>query len=202
MHRYEILERRWKRYRLKKWLKLLLIPSALIGLAAGGYYLYQPQIITRAKTLSMKQDNLLLPQKDFEKRLTYKKSPYKKPNRKSKKRVKEREKTTEQPLFISNKKADIKELEKSYRSYPTYSKAIYLAKIYYDKKEYKKSLAWSLKANEMNKEDERSWIIFAKNLIKLNQKEKAARVLKTYIINHNSEKAKKLLTQIYKERGK
>jgi len=73
---------------------------------------------------------------------------------------------------------------------PSFDTCILLAKNYYNHKDYHNALKWAKNANIQNKEDRRSWIIVAKSLYKLNQKEKAIKILKTY---YNYTKDKKIL---------
>lgn len=202
MHRYELLEKRWKKYRLKRVLKPLFFILTITLLSIGAFYFAKKSATEEKKkeVVTHTSQNILLPAKEFEKRLDGKKFYQKRKAvaKKAQKKARISKNGYPHKVLISNKRADIKELEKNFYSHPTYSKAILLAQRYFDEKDYKRSLHWALKANEINKEDERSWIIFAKNLVKLNKKDKAARVLKTYILHHgSSQEAKEMLKKIY-----
>ena len=78
----------------------------------------------------------------------------------------------------------------SIQKLPSFETCIILAKSYYKNKDYQNALKWAKNANLQNREDKRSWIIVAKSLYKLNQKEKAIKILKTY---YNYTKDKKVL---------
>jgi len=56
-----------------------------------------------------------------------------------------------------------------------------IADEYFEKKDYKKSLEWALKANEKDPNSETSWIMFAKSQVKLGNKEDAIRALEGFM---------------------
>ncbi len=74
--------------------------------------------------------------------------------------------------------------------------SLFIARQYYKIKEYKKSYNYALKTNEINNNIEDSWIIFAKSLVKLQNKKVAVKMLKKYISHSNSYKASILLDEI------
>ncbi|WP_369792213.1 CDC27 family protein [Lebetimonas sp. JH369] len=55
-----------------------------------------------------------------------------------------------------------------------------MAKNYYKNGDYENALKWAKNANLQNKNKPESWIIVAKSLYKLNQKQKAIKILKIY----------------------
>lgn len=59
--------------------------------------------------------------------------------------------------------------------------ALMLAEEYYHNKDYKNALKWSIRANNLNSTNERSWIIFAKSLAKNGSIQKAIDTLKAYL---------------------
>lgn len=74
--------------------------------------------------------------------------------------------------------------------------ALMLAEEYYLSKNYVESNKWALIANNLDAENEKSWIWFAKSKVKLGQKEDAILALKTYLKNTKSQAAQSLLNQI------
>ena len=78
--------------------------------------------------------------------------------------------------------------------------ALFLARYYYDKKQYKEALKWALETNKLDSDIEESWLIFAKSKARLGQRIEAIRVLQAYYDRSGSARAKELLGQI--RRGK
>lgn len=62
--------------------------------------------------------------------------------------------------------------------------ALMLAEEYYHNQDYKNALKWSIRANNLNSNNERSWIIFAKSLAKNGSSQKAINTLKAYLKTH------------------
>lgn len=74
--------------------------------------------------------------------------------------------------------------------------SLFVAKKYYELGDYHKSYNYALITNELNNNIEASWIIFAKSLVKLNEKEMALKTLRQYIEHSGSNQAKLLLEEI------
>ncbi|WP_457745242.1 tetratricopeptide repeat protein [Sulfurimonas sp.] len=74
--------------------------------------------------------------------------------------------------------------------------SLFLAKKYYEIGDYQQAYNYALITNEMNKKIEGSWLIFAKSLVKLNQKNKAIGILSRYVKNTHSTNGKILLEEI------
>jgi len=92
------------------------------------------------------------------------------------------------------------DIEKRFSSTQNKDDALFLARYYYDKKQYKKALRWSLETNKLDSNIEESWLLFGKAKAKLGQRMDAIRVLQSYVDRTGSSKAKKLLGNI--RRGK
>lgn len=75
--------------------------------------------------------------------------------------------------------------------------ALMLAEEYYLSKDYIQSNKWALIANQLDADNEKSWLWFAKSKVKLGQKEDAIVALKAYIKNNKSKAAQTLLNQIH-----
>lgn len=80
--------------------------------------------------------------------------------------------------------------------------SLFVAKKYYELEDYNKSYNYALITNELNNNIEASWIIFAKSLVKLNEKEMAVKTLRQYIEHSGSSQAKSLLEEIRSGRFK
>lgn len=75
--------------------------------------------------------------------------------------------------------------------------ALMLAEEYYHNKDYKNSLKWSLISNEINPQNERSWIIFAKSKAKTGEAKKAIIALEAYLkTNPNTQEIKTIIQKI------
>jgi len=74
--------------------------------------------------------------------------------------------------------------------------ALMLAEEYYKNKNYNESNKWALIANNLDAENEKSWIWFAKSKYKLGYKDDAILALKTFLKSHQSKELQVLLDQI------
>jgi tetratricopeptide (TPR) repeat protein len=90
------------------------------------------------------------------------------------------------------------EVEKRFNQFRDPDDSLFLAKMYYEKNDYKKAEEWALKTNKINNNIEESWIIFAKSKVKSGKIDEAIHILKNYIRQSNSQKAKILLLKIKK----
>lgn len=97
------------------------------------------------------------------------------------------------------KRDNFTKLEKQFDASKDIALALILAEEYYHTNRYKKALKWSLIANEINSNNERSWIIFAKSYAKMGQKQRALKALRAYLELHpKSNEIKKLTINIIK----
>ncbi|MDD2905216.1 MAG: CDC27 family protein [Sulfurimonas sp.] len=92
--------------------------------------------------------------------------------------------------------SDIKEIIQRFKKNNNPTLSLFIAKKYYNLGEYREAYNYSLITNELNKDIEASWIIFAQSLVKLGDKEKAIKVLKEYAKQSNSSRANLLLDEI------
>ena len=76
--------------------------------------------------------------------------------------------------------------------------SLFVAKRYYQIGNYQQAYNYALITNELDSGIEDSWLIFAKSLYKLEQKDMAIKTLKTYIQESSSVKAKITLDQMEK----
>jgi len=96
-----------------------------------------------------------------------------------------------------NTKDDISIILKRFNNNKNPALSLFIAKRYYEIKDYKKSYKYAFITNELDNKIEDSWILFIKSMIKLDQKNKAIKTLKKYIQHTNSSTAKILLDEIY-----
>jgi len=95
-----------------------------------------------------------------------------------------------------NEYSDIEEIIARFKKNNNPTLSLFIAKKYYELGEYRNAYNYSLITNELNKEIEASWIIFAQSLVKLNEKEKAIKILQEYVKHSNSKRANLLLDEI------
>ncbi len=74
--------------------------------------------------------------------------------------------------------------------------ALMLCEEYYSQKDYENSLKWSIIANDIDNNSERSWVWFAKSKYRLGKKDDAVRALKAYLKANESNTVKSLLKNI------
>jgi tetratricopeptide (TPR) repeat protein len=98
-------------------------------------------------------------------------------------------------IKIANSNA-YKDVERRFRRSHNINDSIFLANMYYKKKNYQKAIYWSMQTNKLDNNIEESWLVFAKSKVKLGHKNEAIRVLKAYIKRSNSYEAKKLLKKL------
>ncbi len=189
MHEYELLEKRWLRFKVKRYLLALFVVVATISVAIGGYSLFSHKKIV---SQHRKHNNLLLPSLTFEKNLQLSR----KLSKKVAHRVEKKRKRDKKTLHIASEQMDIKELTNLYDQNPDPDLAIMIAQRYFQRKEYENALQWSIKSNELDKNLEQSWLLFAKSSYKLGRKNRAINALRIYIRKSGSQKAKELLMKM------
>ena len=74
--------------------------------------------------------------------------------------------------------------------------AILIAKAYYKAGNYVESEKWALSANNLDKNSEESWFLFAKSKAKLGKRKEALKILVSYNKKNKSIKAKELIYKI------
>ena len=101
-------------------------------------------------------------------------------------------------IIINRKetKDDIKNVIKRFKVNNNPALSLFIAKKYYEIGNYHQSYNYALMTNQINKDIESSWIIFAKSLVKLDKKDKAINTLKEYIKVSDSHTARLLIEEI------
>ena len=80
----------------------------------------------------------------------------------------------------------------------TFTKAIQLAELYYNNGDYKNSIKWCKIAAKIDNNVEKVWKLYALNLEKIGKKQKAIKILKTYLKYKDSLELKFLLQRLIK----
>ena len=102
-------------------------------------------------------------------------------------------------IFISSQKmGSLSLIKKRFYASNNITFSLLLSQKFLEKKEYKKALKWALISNEINENNERSWILFAQAKAKLGKKQDAINALRVYLKSRNSIKVKKILDDIQK----
>jgi len=78
--------------------------------------------------------------------------------------------------------------------------ALQIAQRFYDTKQYKKALKWSLIANEIDEQNPKSWLMFAKTKVKMGKRQDAVNVLQAYLKTYTSEEIRRYLHKIKSKR--
>jgi len=94
----------------------------------------------------------------------------------------------------------IDKMIKVYQSENTYSSALKISKMYFEKRDYKQAVKWSKIANSLDSRKEEAWLIYAKSEYILGHKKRAKSILRIYTNSSNSRKARKLLMSWKKDR--
>ena len=109
------------------------------------------------------------------------------------------EEKRERKITIKTTKTSQKELQEITQRFKKTNNpvlSLFLAREYYKRGNYRQSYNYALITNQIDSTIEDSWIIFAKSLVKLKQKNKAIKILQTYIRSSHSKKAQILLDNI------
>nr|WP_321266008.1 CDC27 family protein [uncultured Sulfurimonas sp.] len=113
-----------------------------------------------------------------------------------KEKIQEPEPKHQLKIQRQNTQEDINHVIKRFNKNNNPALSLFVAKKYYEIGDYHKSYNYALITNEINDNIDASWIIFAKSLVKLNQKNEAISTLKKYIKHSNSSQARILLEEI------
>ncbi len=90
---------------------------------------------------------------------------------------------------------DPEALAERFGKYPDYETALRIARIYKERKKYAEAAAWAKKANLLDRDDERAWILYAEAEHAMGHKERAKRILKLFLDYKESKRARTLLVE-------
>lgn len=81
----------------------------------------------------------------------------------------------------------------AYNANPKYETALAVARDFYTKKEFSDAALWAKKANQMNRESEEAWLLYAKSYYAQGRKNEAIGVLELFLNYKDSKAASELL---------
>lgn len=81
----------------------------------------------------------------------------------------------------------------AYNATPKYETALAVARDFYTKKEFSEAAVWAKKANQMNRESEEAWLLYAKSYYAQGRKNEAIGVLELFLNYKDSKAAFELL---------
>jgi tetratricopeptide (TPR) repeat protein len=204
MLEFDILEKKCKAYRRKKFVKFFSLGIGVVSLVGGGsYFIYNYQAMPKKENfvphvmVKAVSRQIIKPIKNF-KKIEQKQElkPKLEQDIPKKRLVKKRE---HNHTVISSGEVTLVKLQEIFAKRHTYDIAIKIAKKYFKKHNYKQSLVWAKKANSLNKEDEASWMLYAKSRYALGNVKSAKEILHFYLNYKNSKKAKLLLEKWNKQ---
>jgi len=218
MYDIDALEQQWKRYRRKRILLPLGGLVAILLLAGGGWYALKGSVPSRPEVSDTPAAASTPPTpRTVRAEALSPEVPSMQPSEHNPAKTKMQivfsdsrsETTSETPskakkvtIKVTSKKNtdSVKEIASRFAFAKDKDDALFLARYYYDKKQYKEALKWALETNKLDSDIEESWLIFARSKARLGQRIEAIRVLQAYYERSGSTRAKKLLSQI--RRGK
>ncbi len=108
-------------------------------------------------------------------------------------------KPAKKPVLTIQRESDMKDIQDviaRFKKNKNPALSLFVAKRYYAIGNYQKAYNYALITNELDSDIEDSWLIFAKSLYKLDQKEMAIKTLRTYQSESGSVKARITLEQM------
>ena len=206
------LEKRWLKYKIKTYIPHAIIVIILIFI---GIYFLAPKDMPKEQLKT--PPKVEKPKKIVEKKLkkvVEKKTIVKKIILKPSldfmlkiKKIKQKNIVVETPkvevvstkqIYIKRKNVDanLDHVIKRFQNSNNPALSLFLAKKFYELKDYEQSYNYALATNEIDEDIDESWIIFSKSLVKLNKKKRAIEVLERYVAQSKSKRANTLLQNI------
>lgn len=103
-------------------------------------------------------------------------------------------KTQSAPLFdVTSQSRSAANSAKAYDKDPSYDTALATARYHYEKNEFSDAAVWAKKANQLNREGEEAWLLYAKSYYAQGRKSEAIGVLELYLNYKDSKAASELL---------
>ena len=216
MNEIEELEKKWKRYKFRKSISNILYIIGTLVVVASAPIAYQSFMDYQSKMEEAK--NHKEPPKNSGEVVAKKDKPIPpeevasiKPEKKKHIRPKLNIVVSNEPIDgdvvdtnsidfgqNANNEALVKTIESRFKMTKDYDDAMFLAKYYYAKSNYKRAEKWAMRANGIDSSQEESWIIFAKSKAKQGRRADALRVLQAYFDRTGSIKIKNLIDKIRK----
>jgi tetratricopeptide (TPR) repeat protein len=101
--------------------------------------------------------------------------------------------TTNRLLEISNVSSTPMTPEQTYQRSPKFETALGIARELYVKEDYIQAAVWAKKANQMNREAEEAWLLYAKSYYAQGKKTEAIAVLELFLNYKDSKTASELI---------
>ncbi|ENF4760162.1 transformation system protein [Campylobacter coli] len=175
------LEDKYKRYLLKKYFKFLFIFAILIACMLISFFMVQDFYKQKALALEALEYKKTLNWQITQAQITNEKNKILQERLSKDESKDELEEELKTQIDIYSKILNISDLKRSFYQNPSYQKAMNLATQYYENKDYEKSIFWSLKANDIDRKNSDSWVLFAKAKQALGKDEEAKQALDTYV---------------------
>jgi thioredoxin-like negative regulator of GroEL len=93
----------------------------------------------------------------------------------------------------------MEQLKERFERVPSYETALRIATRMFESEDFKEASAWARQANQLDREQEEAWMLYAKSQYALGAKDQAMSVLKLYLDYRSSRAASALLEQWEKE---
>lgn len=175
------LEDKYKRYLLKKYFKFLFIFAALAVCMVISFFAMQNFYKQKALTLEALEYKKILDHQIAQAQIANEKNKILQERLSKDENKDELKEELKTQIYIYSKLLNISDLKRNFYQNPSYEKAMNLAARYYENKDYEKSIFWSLKANDIDRKNSSSWILFAKAKQALGKEEEAKQALDTYV---------------------
>ncbi|OOX94330.1 transformation system protein [Campylobacter coli] len=175
------LEDKYKRYLLKKYFKFLFIFVALAVCMVISFFAMQNFYKQKALVLEALEYKKTLDQQITQAQIANEKNKILQERLSKDENKEELKEELKTQIDIYSKLLNISDLKRNFYQNPSYEKAMNLAARYYKNKDYEKSIFWSLKANDIDRKNSSSWILFAKAKQALGKEEEAKQALDTYV---------------------
>ena len=179
--RVQELELKYQKYLRKRLLRRLFLGILGLCLGLGFYWSFEFYTQERALNAKLLEEKRLLQTKMAEAKIKQEKIKLHKEKLEQEKQIstfKGQNPITK--ISIESSVFDLSSLKKSYYQNPSFEKALLLSRLYLENKDYKKSIFWSLKANEWDKGARESWQLFARAKAGLGEKEQEGEILRLY----------------------
>ncbi len=175
------LEDKYKRYLLKKYFKFLFIFAALAVCMVISFFAMQNFYKQKALALEALEYKKTLDHQIAQAQIANEKNKILQERLSKDENKEELKEELKTQIDIYSKFLNISDLKRNFYQNPSYEKAMNLAARYYKNKDYEKSIFWSLKANDIDRKNSSSWILFAKAKQALGKEEEAKQALDTYV---------------------
>ncbi len=175
------LEDKYKRYLLKKYFKFLFIFATLVVCMVISFFVIQNFYKQKALVLEALEYKKTLDHQIVQVQIANEKNKILQERLSKDENKDELKEELKTQIDIYSKLLNISDLKRNFYQNPSYEKAMNLAARYYKNKDYEKSIFWSLKANDIDRKNSSSWILFAKAKQALGKEEEAKQALDTYV---------------------